>query len=84
MSFRALNIDYCFSVGRILFSDSCGIYLIIYLVSLTNQVNKSAVRAPEAISLCMHPASLQSLEINTNNITFSAALETYKEITYKE
>lgn len=32
----------------------------------------------------MHPASLQSLEINTNNIKFSAALEMYKEITYKK
>lgn len=32
----------------------------------------------------MHPASLQSLQINTNNIKFSAAIEMYKEITYKK
>lgn len=84
MSFRALNIEFCFSVGWILFLDSCGIYLIIYLVSLTNQVSKAAVRLREAISLCMHPASLQNLEINTTNIKCSAALEIHKEILYKK
>lgn len=84
MSFRALNIEFCFSVGWILFSDSGGIYLIMYLVSLTNQVSKIAVRAQEAISLCMHPASLQNLEINTTNIKCSAVLEIYKEIVYKK
>lgn len=84
MLFRALNIEFCFPAGWILFSDCCGLYLIIYLASLTNQVSKSAVRAQEAISLCMHPASLQSLQINTNNIKFSAAIEMYKEITYKK
>lgn len=84
MSFRALNIEFYFSVGWALFSDSCGICLIIYLASFTNQVNKSAVRALEAISLYVHLASQQSLQINMDKIKFSAALEMYQEITYKK
>lgn len=84
MSFRALNIESYFYVGWVLFSDSCGLCLIIYLASLTNQVNKSALRALEAISLYMHPASQQSLQINMDKIKFSAALEMYQELTYKK
>lgn len=84
MSFRALNIEFYFSLAWVLFSECCGIYLINCLASLTNQVNKSAVRALEAISLYMHPASQQNLQINMDKIKFSAALEMYQEITYKK
>lgn len=84
MSFRALNIEFYFYECWVLFSDSCGLYLIIYLASLTNQVNKSALRALEAISLYVHPASQQNLQINMDKIKFSAALEMYQELTYKK
>lgn len=54
----------------VLFSDCCGIRLTMYLANLTNQVNKSAVKALEAISLYDTSASQWSLQVNKDKLLY--------------